>query len=232
MIERAQERAYCAYELDLHVHSAHSYDSLVLPRTIVERARQLGLSGVAITDHGSIRGGLEAKEIVGSKNFVVIIGMEVATEIGDILGLFLLSPIKSRRCEDCVHEIHEQGGIAILPHPYRHHSRLPLELMESLDGVEVWNGRDPKDVSHRVRQQLAKPYSLAELGGSDAHWSREIGRARTIAICPDLSEEHVMAAIKARRTVALRCARSGSRVETLATKAVKHGRRAYNRIPR
>jgi len=175
---------------------------------------------------------VEATEMAGSKDFVVIVGMEVATEIGDILGLFLQSPLKSRWCEDCVYEIHEQGGIATLPHPYRHHSRLPFELVETFDGVEVWNARDPEDVSHRVRQQLAKPYSLAELGGSDAHWSREIGRARTIAICPDLSEEHVMAAIKARRTVALRCARSGSGVETLATKAVKHGRRAYNRIPR
>ena len=227
-----QERERLAFELDLHVHSAHSFDGLVSPRAVVERARRLGLSGMAITDHNTIRGGEEGRKANASNDFLVIVGMEVATDIGDVLGLFLRAPIRSRRWQECLHEIHEQGGVAILPHPCRHHPGLPIDLLESVDGIEVRNGRDSEDVSQRLREQLARPHSLAELGGSDAHWSREIGRARTIVVAPALTGERINAAIQARQTVAVSCMCLGSRVETLATKAVKHGRRAYSRIAR
>ena len=82
--------------IDLHIHSKYSFDSLLSPKTILKVAKKKGLTGIAVTDHNTIRGGLEVKEINKDRDFTVIVGSEVQTEIGDIIGLYLSDEIKSR----------------------------------------------------------------------------------------------------------------------------------------
>ena len=120
---------------DLHMHSRHSFDGLMAPAHIVRIARRRGLAGIAVSDHNTIAGGLEAVAANHDPDFLVIVGAEMQTEVGDILGLFLTREITSRRSLDVVADIHEQGGIAILPHPYAHHQNLTPELLGCLDGV-------------------------------------------------------------------------------------------------
>ena len=71
--------------IDLHVHTRHSHDSGAPVSSVLQRCRDGGLGMIAITDHDSIRGGMEAREKGG---FPVIVGEEIKSAQGDIIGLF------------------------------------------------------------------------------------------------------------------------------------------------
>ena len=80
-------------KLDLHIHSKYSSDGVLDPEKIVKIAAKRGLNGVAITDHNTIIGGLKAKNYE-TEDFKVIVGSEISTERGEIIGLFLKEEIK------------------------------------------------------------------------------------------------------------------------------------------
>ncbi|MCK4718586.1 MAG: PHP domain-containing protein, partial [Thermoplasmata archaeon] len=96
------------------------------------------------------------------------------SDMGDIIGLRISEPIKSRAWEEVIDEIRAQGGIAILPHPFRSHKSVRA-LAEHCDVVEVFNGRcsiKENAKAKRLAEKLGKP----TLGGSDAHVYTEIGK--------------------------------------------------------
>ena len=74
---------------DFHIHSKCSYDSLMSPEGIVKRAKKVGLTCVAITDHNTIRGGIEGEKYELTYGVEVIVGAEIKTDCGDIIGLNL-----------------------------------------------------------------------------------------------------------------------------------------------
>jgi predicted metal-dependent phosphoesterase TrpH len=164
-------------ELDLHVHTHYSFDSLIKPQKVLQAARRRGLCGIAVTDHGTIRGGLEVQAANRDPDFLVIVGVEVHSEMGDILGLFLTAEIESRHSLSVVKEIHEQGGLAILPHPYKGHDPYDFEDL-NVDGIEVCSARCTK-AENAAALVLARHRQLPAICGSDAHFAREIGRATT-----------------------------------------------------
>ena len=102
---------------DFHIHSKFSYDSLLSPKRIVRVAKKRGLDGIAITDHDTIKGALEASKF--NDSIYVIIGSEIRTEKGDVIGLFLNEEITSKYFDEVVDEIKSQGGLVVLPHPYK-----------------------------------------------------------------------------------------------------------------
>ena len=163
--------------LDLHVHSCFSYDSLAKPAEIIRAARRKGLNGIAVTDHDTIAGGLEVLQ-ASDGQLVVIVGAEICTDAGDIIGLFLREEIESRHGLDVVDEIHRQGGIAVLPHPFKAHYLSP-ELIEAIDVIEAFNARcNPEE--NRKAANLALLHHKPIVTGSDAHTCREIGMARVL----------------------------------------------------
>lgn len=162
--------------IDLHIHSKYSFDSLLSPRTILKVAKKKGLTGIAVTDHNTIRGGLEVKKINKDRDFTVIVGSEVQTEIGDIIGLYLNDEIKSRVLIEVITEIKSQGGIVVLPHPYRGH-KLNQYIIEHSDAIEVFNGRSTTKENTKALE-LAKRYNKPFTAGSDAHFASEIGNGR------------------------------------------------------
>lgn len=167
-------------EIDLHVHSMYSYDSLLKPEKIVRVAKRKGLSGVAITDHETIQGGLSIKKY-NTSDFITITGAEIRTEIGDIIGLFLNEQIKSKGIWAVIDEIGDQNGLVILPHPFRGHdlSKFDKDLLSRIDAVEGYNSRT--NISKNIQaQEFAKAHKLPIVAGSDAHFSGEIGLAKTI----------------------------------------------------
>jgi len=183
-------------EFDLHIHSKYSYDSLSEPAKIVKVAKKKGLSGIAITDHNSIKGGLEALKYADDE-FLVIVGEEVATDGGEIIGLFLKEELKSRSALTVIKEIRNQGGIAILAHPYKRTSRINMEIIKKIDAVEGFNSRGKRLGSgdkNRLALELAQKHNLPLTAGSDAHFLFEIGRARCI-IEKGLSAKEVKQAI-------------------------------------
>jgi hypothetical protein len=172
-------------EVDLHVHSRFSSDCASDPKEIVSVARKLGLDGVAIVDHGSIEGGLLGMQYARD-DFIVVPGMEVATPLGDVLGLFIHSPIESDDPERVMREIRGQGGVVVLPHPYFSKFLKYPELLGKFDAMEVCNGRHQMDTDKTVEEamleleKIAEEHGLTPLGGSDAHSCAEIGVATTI----------------------------------------------------
>ena len=171
---------------DFHIHSKYSFDSILSPKRILKRAKKVGLSGIAITDHDTIRGGLETYKINENRTFTVIIGCEINTEVGDIIGLFLNDEIKSRDSIEVIDEIREQEGVVVLPHPFKSHN-LNEELIRSVDLIEGINGRTSLE-KNLMAQDLARKYNLPMIAGSDAHFGLEIGRVETIINGSEIEE--------------------------------------------
>jgi len=158
---------------DFHVHSKYSYDSILTPYRIIKTARKKGIDCIAITDHGTIKGGIQTKRMNSDKDFHVIVGSEVQTEIGDIIGLNLTEEILSTNFVQVVEEIKNQGGYVILPHPFRGH-KLTEDVIKNSDAIEVFNGRSTPEQNLKALE-LAKSYSKPFIAGSDAHFASEIG---------------------------------------------------------
>lgn len=192
------------YKLDLHMHSHYSFDGIMAPKQIIALAKRRGLDGIAVADHNTISGGVDAFNHNQDPNFLIIVGAEIQTEVGDILGLFLHDEISSRKSEDVVHEIHAQGGMAILPHPYSHHRGLNEDFLSRLDGVEIYNGRDKQDYSVDIQREFVNPYALCPMGNSDAHIYWEIGGVYNQVDADELNVEAVRAALLSGRNYPVR----------------------------
>ena len=163
---------------DLHIHSKYSHDSLLDPSKIIRIAIKRGLNGIAVTDHHSIQGGIEAKKANRDPDFEIIVGSEIKTEFGDILGLFLNEDVKSRKCSEVVEEIKDQGGLSVLAHPYRPYNS-PEKIIHQVDYIEGLNARS-KPWQNQRAQALASEFNKKVIAGSDAHFAFEIGRGRTV----------------------------------------------------
>jgi len=173
--------------VDLHVHTCYSPDSISQPAQIVRRLVDRGPDYVAITDHDTIEGALRLKELLPE---AVIVGEEIRTSQGEIIGLFLERPVAPGQSPlDTVEEIRAQGGLVYVPHPVDRWrgSALDLEvwdeIVEEIDVVEVFNARVMNMADIRRAEKLAHRYGLARGAGSDAHLLREIGRA-WVEVCP------------------------------------------------
>jgi predicted metal-dependent phosphoesterase TrpH len=177
MLERAMSMAERTVRVDLHVHSAASWDCRVPPREVAVRCRSLGLGPVFLTDHDSIAG---AQELRRHDPHGAVVGQEVTTLDGELIGLFLERPVEpDLRPEEAARRIKEQGGLVYLQHPYdRRRRSLPEDAIERLAGqidvVEVFNARCDGDANRRA-EDLCEIIDAAPGAGSDAHTLDEIG---------------------------------------------------------
>lgn len=172
------------YAIDFHVHTSYSFDSLTPPKVVLEMARRRGLDGVAIVDHDTIEGALATMRANKREDFLVIPGIEVKSDRGDIIGLYLSRDIKSRVFAEVIDEIHAQGGIAYVPHPVRTFGaeNLPALRAEHPD-IELWelfNGRYGKREFREAEAMFAEMQIQGPLCGSDAHHFWEVGIFRTL----------------------------------------------------
>lgn len=209
-------------QADLHIHTTAS-DGVASPRDAldwVERSTDLDL--IAIADHDEVRGALEARAIARGegRRVEVVVGTEVTTREGHLIGLFVERRITMfRSLEWTIRAIRDQGGLVVVPHPLSwltpsvRASRL-LELRgcgEGLcpDAVEVLN----PSIAGRVRREAALALNrarlgLAEVGGSDAHFRGQIGSARTRF--PGRTADDLRRALLERTTEAAPGAKCGS----------------------
>ncbi|MEA2038077.1 MAG: PHP domain-containing protein [Nanoarchaeota archaeon] len=168
---------------DLHIHTHYSACSILKPKTILKVAKKAGLDGIAVNDHNTIKGGVVVSKENKDKDFEVIPGIELATDRGHLLGLYVNEEIKSRDFFEAVDSIRKQGGLAIIAHPFRIVPHLrsnikSIDVKKHLDAVECYNARTSY-FGNKSAMKFADKFDLAKTAGSDAHFSFEIGRCVT-----------------------------------------------------
>ena len=183
---------------DLHIHSNYSDGEPTIVEILNYIQDKTDLDLIAITDHDTIEGALEAKAVAENNHyrFKVIVGEEISSSEGHILGLFLRKTVPAGLpAHQVLHEIHTQGGIAIASHPFEH-SRLnnpKVIIMDGVgattlikerhhfDGIEIVNATPTLDNENIRAAALNKTLlGLAETGSSDAHIKEAIGHGFTL----------------------------------------------------
>lgn len=175
---------------DLHIHSLAS-DGISSVAEIIDAAERAELNVIAITDHERMDAAVAAKsmsEARGSK-VRVIVGEEVTTRAGHVIGLFMterIAPWGSLRLT--VAKIHDQGGLAIIPHPLVPYPlcvsgravRMLLDEKDTIyhpDGIEAFNASTARMRWSRNAPDFARKVGLTALAGSDAHRAADVGHA-------------------------------------------------------
>jgi hypothetical protein len=148
---------------------------------MVKAAIKKGLSGIAITDHNTIRGGLVAKKFARKyRDFIVIVGSEIRTKTGkEIIGLNVGEDVPPNLdFDETVEKIHDAGGIAVLPHPFGKYlfKKCTKEEIRLVDAIEVFNSTLLK-IFNDKSLAFAKKFKKGMTAGSDAHSTRELGNA-------------------------------------------------------
>jgi hypothetical protein len=168
-------------EVDLHMHTSHSHDCATDPEALVDHCIAQGLGAIAITDHNEISGAFEAAAL--GKPITVIVGEEVKTAQGEVIGLFLTERIeKGMPMADTILEIQRQGGLVLMPHPFDRLHTIPdsstlLRHLDEIDIFEVYNSRLLFDSFNDDALRFATKYNLVQSAGSDAHVLQGIGTA-------------------------------------------------------
>ena len=197
---------------DMHIHSMASDGTASASQILEHVERHTDLDVIAISDHERIEAAVECRRLAlerGSR-IEVVVGEEVTTRSGHLLGLFLQSRLKrNQHLEITVAEIHEQGGLAIVPHPFSaftlgmrkhaimrvHESRDPLVYWDALEGFNPSTaGRYGRAATARLAAELGLPL----VGNSDAHTLDTIGDGRTYF--PGSKAEDYRRAVIARST--------------------------------
>jgi predicted metal-dependent phosphoesterase TrpH len=172
--------------VDLHCHTSASFDSLASPRAVVRAAASRGLTHLAVTDHDRLDGALEARQIVASEGLplTVLVGQEIQTRQGDLIGVFLDRPIRSGLdAFEAIQEVRAQGGLVGIPHPF---DRFRGSLLGSggvdglaplVDWVESHNARIMIGSGNQRAAEFAAVHRLPGIAVSDAHSVLEIGVA-------------------------------------------------------
>lgn len=185
------------HRMELHVHTRYSKDSVQPLIGIYLLCRIKGIESIAITDHNTIKGGKvfykyfdenSCDKLPLIKGINVIIGSEIMTDSGEIIGLFLKEEIPSGlTVRETIQRIKEQGGVVYLPHPYdqkRHRTVLRGEEIEEhagdIDCCEAYNGRNSEEDYGKEQIQIVNKYKFQKVIGSDAHTMMEIGRNNLI----------------------------------------------------
>ena len=185
---------------DLHIHTNHSKDSTSSVAEVLEAAFEVGLGAVAIADHDTISGGLEARELAG-EDLDVIVASEIKTAVGEVIGLFLEEEVPGGLSfEETLGLIKEQGGLVYIPHPFDGLRSTPsyesmVDNLYRIDIVETYNARVALSSFNLNAERFASKYNLVAGAGSDAHVLPGIGTAM-LRMRPFKGPEEFMTALR------------------------------------
>jgi predicted metal-dependent phosphoesterase TrpH len=173
------------FNIDLHVHSKYSGDNDAEPEETIVRAIELGLHGVAFTEHYSYAASEHAetlKENYGGR-ILILRGVEFSTQEGHCL-IFGVDTdrlsMKYAPIQEVVPLVHAMGGIVIPSHPYRTVNSLG-DLVRSVGNIcalEGYNGCNMHAYNEKA-VEAAEMLKLPYTGGSDAHQPSEVGSCYT-----------------------------------------------------
>ena len=170
-------------DVDLHMHTNHSPDCATPVDMLLETAKARGLGAIAVTDHNVITGAHEARE--RADGIKVIVAEEVKTaDQGEVIGLFIEEHIpRGMTLEETIAEIHRQGGLVYVPHPFDRMHAVPdyehlLNVVEDVDAIEVFNARVAVRSFNEEAVKFARKYRIPGGAGSDSHVAQGLGSVR------------------------------------------------------
>ncbi|MEL7645545.1 MAG: PHP domain-containing protein [Anaerolineaceae bacterium] len=212
---------------ELHCHTRYSPDSLMKIQALLLACRKKGIDKVAVTDHNRLEGALKAYELAPEQ---VVVGEEIQTTQGEILGYFLSEEIPAGlEPMEVVRRLRAQKAFISVAHPFdpyrgSHWQAGTLQsLAPFLDGIEVFNARCVESAFNQQARAFARDLGIPEMVGSDAHSTFELGRA--VLHLPDFnSADDLRTALRSSQQ---KTQRSGSYVHLISTWA-KLVKRASN----
>ena len=170
-------------DVDLHMHTDHSYDCATPVEVLLAEARARGLGAIAITDHNEVSGAHAARE--RAEGIAVIVGEEVKTaDQGEVIGLFIEDKIpRGMTLQETIAEIKRQGGVVYVPHPFDRMHSVPdyehlLDVIDDVDAIEVFNPRVAISEFNDEAARFAAKYRIPAGAGSDAHVPQGLGSVR------------------------------------------------------
>ena len=173
------------FKIDLHVHTKYSGDTDSEPEEAILRAIELGLHGIAFTEHYSYKASkpVESLREKYKDRILIFRGVEFSTEEGHCLiygvDTDALS-MKHASVIDVIPVVHQAGGVVIPSHPYRTVNSLG-ELVRNVPGICALEGYNGCNMHAYNKKAIAaaKALSLPFIGGSDAHAPRDVGSCYT-----------------------------------------------------
>ena len=170
-------------DVDLHMHTDHSYDCATPVEVLLAEARARGLGAIAVTDHNEISGAIDAR--AKAEGVKVIVAEEVKTaEQGEVIGLFIEEKIpRGLTLAETIAEIKRQGGLVYVPHPFDRLHSVPdykhlLDVLDDVDAIEVFNPRVAISEFNDEAVRFAAKYRIPAGAGSDAHVPQGLGSVR------------------------------------------------------
>ena len=210
------------YKGIMHFHSRYSFDSLLTIKKIVKMALQYDLNFLLLTDHDTMAGSRQLKKEVESRGLAIEAPMaaEYHTEYGDVIAAFITDEIYERRFDSFVEAVRKQGGLLLLPHPYRGHSEID-KLAEAVDLIEIFNPRVSAEDNEKALK-LARKYKKRTYYGSDMHIESEFANTMVVfkkagSLKNSLLKTNI-------RGLDLKPAEEGGVILTQAIKALKKGK--------
>jgi predicted metal-dependent phosphoesterase TrpH len=167
-------------KVDLHIHTNHSRDSRASPESMVKHALEMGFDAIAVTDHRTVSGALEAERLARGTGLLVIPGQETVTLEGELIVLCLRETLPNGRpLLETIRQAREAGGFIIVPHPFdpmrRGVGNAIKPCLEHIDAIEVFNARTIFRRFNEKALSFAREHNLPSVIGSDSHFPEEMG---------------------------------------------------------
>jgi predicted metal-dependent phosphoesterase TrpH len=156
----------------IHIHTEYSSDCDVSLEALAWSVVNERIGCVAITDHDTIEGAVRFREMTNAE---VIVGEEISTREGHLIGLFLQERIPpGLGVRETALAIREQGGLVLVPHPFvrvfscglRDHLDL---IADMIDAVEINNAQNLRRRPDRRARRYAQEMGLVSYVGADTH---------------------------------------------------------------
>ena len=166
-------------KIEMHSHTCFSQDGFITAETLSRQCRKKNLGCICITDHNTIQGAIEFSK---SAEVKIVIGEEMETGEGDLIGLFLNREIdKGLGLEKTISLIKQQGGLVYLPHPFDEFRKSSVKkasaekIKNQIDIIEIFNSRTLNPKYNRMAADFAVENGIIKAVGSDSHHPIEIG---------------------------------------------------------
>lgn len=189
--------------VDLHCHTTYSPDSTIKTDNFIKISKKKNLQKIAITDHNAIEGALKLKKIAPD---LIIVGEEISSKEGHIIGLFISEHIEPHRpAIEIAKDIKKQGGLVYIAHPFSSiragiGEKTLNEIKDYIDIIEVFNSRSFFNRENQRAKKYAEMNSLLQGVGSDSHRESHLGNTFLEMENFDTKEEFINSLKAAKQT--------------------------------